>query len=88
MTEPFSRELALIRRDLDPGDDTVTRTAGRGVATILLFSGAFAAGVSAAFAQMPLTLEEAMKRARGATADARALASTFDEADARVRQAQ
>ena len=66
----------------------MTRTAGRGVATILLFSGAFAAGVSAAFAQMPLTLEEAMKRARGATADARALASTFDEADARVRQAQ
>ena len=28
----------------------MTRTAGRGVATILLFSGAFAAGVSAAFA--------------------------------------
>ena len=41
----------------------MTRTAGGGIATILLFSGAVVAGVSSAFAQMPLTLEEAMKRA-------------------------
>jgi outer membrane protein TolC len=37
---------------------------------------------------MPLTLEEVMKRAQGSTADARALASAVDEADARVQQAQ
>jgi outer membrane protein TolC len=37
---------------------------------------------------MPLTLEEAMKRARGETVDARALASTLGEAEARIRQAQ
>ena len=39
-------------------------------------------------AQTSLTLDEAMKRARGATADARALASTTDEAAARVKRAQ
>ncbi len=66
----------------------MTRTAGRGVAAVLLFSGAFVVDVSAAFAQMPLTLEEAMTRARGETVDARALASTFDEAATRIRQAQ
>lgn len=66
----------------------MTRTAGRGVAAVLLVSGAVVVGVSTALAQMPLTLEEAMKRARGETVDARALASRFDEAEARVRQAQ
>jgi outer membrane protein TolC len=35
-----------------------------------------------------LTLEDAMKRARGETLDARALASTIDEAEARVQRAQ
>jgi outer membrane protein TolC len=44
-------------------------------------------GVNAALAQTPLTLEDAMKRAQGETADARALASAVDEADARVQQA-
>ena len=41
-----------------------------------------------AHAQTALTLEEAMNRARGHTADARALASTIAEAEARVRRAQ
>jgi outer membrane protein len=41
-----------------------------------------------ALAQTPLTLEEAMTRAQGETADARALASAIDEADARVQRAQ
>jgi outer membrane protein TolC len=38
--------------------------------------------------QTPLTLEEAMKRAHGETVEARALASTIDEAEARVQRAQ
>jgi outer membrane protein len=37
-------------------------------------------------AQMPLTLDEAMTRARGDTADARALSAAIDEAQARVQQ--
>jgi outer membrane protein TolC len=41
-----------------------------------------------ALAQTRLTIEEAMKRAQDQTADARALAATIDEADARVRRAQ
>jgi outer membrane protein TolC len=44
--------------------------------------------VAPAAAQTPLTLEEAMKRAQGETGDARALASTIDEAEARVQRAQ
>jgi outer membrane protein TolC len=39
-------------------------------------------------AQTPLTLEDAMKRAQGETAEARAVASAIGEADARVRRAQ
>jgi outer membrane protein TolC len=41
-----------------------------------------------AFAQTPLTLEEAMARARTDTADARVLSSAIDEAQARVQRAQ
>jgi outer membrane protein TolC len=41
-----------------------------------------------AVAQTPLTLDEAMTRARGQTPDARALASTTEEAAARVKRAQ
>jgi outer membrane protein TolC len=39
-------------------------------------------------AQTPLTLEDAIRRARGETAEARALASTIDESSERVRRAQ
>ena len=46
------------------------------------------AGLDAAFAQTPLTLEDAIKRAQGDTADARALASSIDEANARIQRAQ
>ena len=35
-----------------------------------------------------LTLEDAIKRAQGDTADARALASSIDEANARIQRAQ
>jgi outer membrane protein len=65
----------------------VTHAAALRVATVLLYT-AFVLGLSAASAQTPLTLEEAMKRAQGETVDARALASTIDEADARVQRAQ
>ena len=53
----------------------------------LLF-GVFVVGVAPALAQTPLTLEDAIRRAQGDTADARALASAIDEANARVQQAQ
>jgi outer membrane protein TolC len=46
------------------------------------------AGATGALAQTPLTLEEAIARARGDTADARALASAIAEADARIQRAQ
>ena len=59
-----------------------------GLATVFLLCTASLVPVSAASAQTPLTLEEAMKRAQGGTVDARALASTLDEAEARVEQAQ
>ncbi len=46
------------------------------------------AGVDAALAQASLTLEDAITRAQGVTADARALASAIDEADARIQRTQ
>jgi outer membrane protein TolC len=50
---------------------------------------AFVVGaVVPAQAQTPLTLEEAIKLAQGGTAEARALASAIDEADARIRRVQ
>ena len=52
---------------------------------VLLLGGA---GLDAASAQTPLTLEDAIKRAQGETADARALASSIDEANARIQRAQ
>jgi outer membrane protein TolC len=56
--------------------------------SVLLLCAVSAFGGSAASAQTPLTLEEAMTRARDETVDARALASTVAEADARVQRAQ
>ena len=55
----------------------------------LLVGGALVVGmVPAARAQTPLTLEDAMKRAQGETADARALASAIDETNARIQRVQ
>jgi outer membrane protein TolC len=65
----------------------VTHAAAPRVATVLLCT-AFVVKVSAASAQTPLTLDEAMTRAQGETVDARALASMIAEADARVQRAQ
>ena len=42
----------------------------------------------AVLAQTPLTLEDAIQRAQGDTADARALASSIEEANARIQRAQ
>ncbi|HET9272076.1 MAG TPA: TolC family protein [Vicinamibacterales bacterium] len=53
-----------------------------------LLIGVFVVGVAPALAQTPLTLEDVIRRAQGDTADARALASAIDEANARVQQAQ
>jgi outer membrane protein TolC len=55
---------------------------------MLLFWAASLLSESPALAQTSLTLEDAMKRARTATAEAGALASTADEATARIKGAQ
>ena len=47
-----------------------------------------ASGLDAALAQTPLTLEDAIRRAQGETADARAIASSIDEANARIQRAE
>jgi outer membrane protein len=57
-------------------------------AALLLLLAVIAAPPRRVLAQMPLTLQDAMNRARGQTAEARALASTTQEAEARVQQAQ
>ena len=69
---------------MEPGDTDVTRA----LVTVLFLCTASAVGVSTAAAQTPLTLEEAMKRAQGETVDARALAATIAEAEARMQGAQ
>jgi outer membrane protein len=56
--------------------------------TLPLLFGVFVVGVGPALAQTPLTLEDAIRRAQGETADARALASAIDEANARIQRAQ
>ena len=56
--------------------------------TLTLLFGVFVMGVTPAPAQTALTLEDAIRRAQGETADARALASAIDEANARVQRAQ
>jgi outer membrane protein len=66
----------------------VTPRAGPGVLTVLLLCTASVVGVPPAASQTALTLDTAMKRAQGETVDARALASTIDEAEARVRRAR
>jgi outer membrane protein len=73
--------------DEELGDDTVTgvRLLMKIVLAVLIVG---IGGAHAAFAQTPLTLEEAIKRAQGETPDARALASSIEEANARIQRAQ
>src|SRR5687767_6941490 len=47
-----------------------------------------ASGLDAALAQTPLTLEDAIRHGQGDTADARALASSIEEANARIQRAE
>jgi outer membrane protein TolC len=56
-------------------------------ATLVVLLAALA-GVNAAQAQTPLTLEEAIARAQGETADARVLASSVAAADSKIRRAR
>ena len=56
--------------------------------TISLSFVALLLGAISGTAQTALTLEDAMKRAQGETADARVLASAIDEANARIQQAR
>jgi outer membrane protein TolC len=70
------------------GDESVTRVCRHRPATLSVFLTTFVIGVAPAAAQMSLTLEDAIKRAQGETADARALGAAVDEADSRVQRAQ
>jgi outer membrane protein TolC len=60
----------------------------RAVVTVLVVCTVSVLRAPTVAAQAPLTLEEAMKRARGETVDARALDSRIHEAEARVQRAQ
>jgi outer membrane protein len=72
---------------LERGDDTVTVVRlGRWAVLAVLCIGI--GGLDAASAQTPLTLEDAIKRAQGETPDARALASSIEEANARIQRAR
>jgi outer membrane protein TolC len=73
--------------DVERGDDIVmgVRLHIWAALAVLLMG---ASGVDVALAQTPLTLEDAITRAQGDTADARALASSIDEAQARIQRAQ
>lgn len=63
------------------------KSAIRGLTRVVLL-GLLAAAPALALAQTPLTLEDAMRRARDDTADARVLVSSVAEAAARVRLAR
>jgi outer membrane protein TolC len=80
--------MALTKRgDWRRGDDIVTGLRPK-IGAALAVLGTALAGANAALAQTSLTLEGAIRRAQTETADARAFASTIDEADARVQRAQ
>jgi outer membrane protein len=66
----------------------VTSVRPHQVAARLLLFAVFLAFPQPAPAQTLLTLQEAIARAQGETADARALAAAIDEADARLRRAR
>ena len=73
--------------DVERGDDIVTRVRLhiRVALAVLLISGS---GLQTALAQTPLTLQDAIRQGQGDTADARALASSIEEANARIQRAE
>jgi outer membrane protein TolC len=60
----------------------------RPAATLSMLCAAVTVSAASAGAQTDLTLEEAMRRAQSVTADARVLASSIGEAEARIQRAQ
>ena len=84
---PFVVRRLLPTVIVGRGDDTVTgvRLQIWVALAVLLMGGS---GPDAALAQTPLTLEDAIKRAQVETAGARALASSIEEANARIQRAQ
>jgi outer membrane protein TolC len=72
---------------VEAGDDAVT-SGHREIRAGLVVLFTVFAGAGAGLAQTSLTLEDAIKRAQGDTADARALASAIEETNARVQRAQ
>jgi outer membrane protein TolC len=70
---------------VERAENTVTGVRRWAALAVLLMG---VAGLDAAFAQTPLTLEDAISHAQGETADARALASSIEEANARIDRAQ
>jgi outer membrane protein len=73
--------------DVERRDDIVTgvRLHMWAALAVLLMG---ASGPDAALAQTPLTLEDAIRHAQGDTADARALALSIEEANARIQRAE
>ena len=73
--------------DVERGDDIVTRVRLhiRVALAVLLISGS---GLQTALAQTPLSLQDAIRQGQGDTADARALASSIEEANARIQRAE
>jgi outer membrane protein TolC len=84
---PFLIRGLLPTVDVERGDDIVTGVRPHlwAVLAVLLMG---ASGLDAALAQTPLTLEDAIRHGQGDTADARALASSIEEANARIQRAQ
>jgi outer membrane protein len=84
---PFVIRGLLPTVDVERGNDIVTgvRLHIWAALTVLLMGGS---GPDAAFAQTPLTLEDAIRHGQGDTADARALASSIEEANARIQRAE
>ncbi len=66
----------------------MTRRGGSAAALIVFLHALTGAGAPTAAAQTSLSLDQAMQRAQGETAEARALATSIDEAAARVQRAR
>ena len=83
-----TRVNRFCRSCLSPGVTYATIRSRPLSGLFVAFVAAAAIAPTTAAAQTALTLEEAMNRARGNTAEARSLASTIEEAEARVQQAR
>ncbi len=73
---------------VEVGESATARVRGRSGVTSVVLLIVLATGSAPALAQMPMTLEDAMRRAQDETADARILASSMAAAEAAVRRAR